>query len=473
MSDDAATPASGINTPEPMSDARGRADAPQPRAATRQIRLGMSPATALSIALAGLALLGIGASLEWYPMVIWYALALVLAVATAADFFAGRALRLPRIKREMPSSLSLGVRATVTLEIENRGRFQPRALIHDIHPIDFAAPRLPLQIRITHGTSRYDYDVRPQARGDAHFGQVHCVLRSPLGLWWNKTLCGEPALIRVYPNFSAVSRYALLAMEDRLSEIGVRKRRRRGEGSEFQQLREYRDGDSLRQIDWRATARVRKLISREYQDERDQSVIFLLDCGRRMRAQDDALSHFDQALNAVLLLAYVALRKGDAVGIGTFGGQERWFPPVKGHASINRMLNQLYDLQPGLTTPDYARAAVDLLNKHNKHAMVIVVTNLRDEDAEDMRAAVHALTKRHLVLLASTREQAIDQAISVPVRGFTDSVRVGAAHSYIESRKKYMDALRAQGVGCLDVLPGELSVELVNMYLALKARGAF
>jgi uncharacterized protein (DUF58 family) len=228
----------------------------------------------------------------------------------------------------------------------------------------------------------------------------------------------------------------------------------------------------MRQIDWRATARTRKLISREYQDERDQSVIFLLDCGRRMRAQDGPLAHFDEALNAVLLLAYVALRKGDAVGVGTFGGDERWFSPVKGHASINRMLNQLYDVQPSLQTPDYARAAVDLLGRHNKHAMVVIVTNLRDEDAADMRAAAHILSKHHRVLIASMREQAVDDALSTPVTGLTNALRVAAAYQYTASRQRYVDGLRANGIDCLDALPSEFSVQLVNLYLAVKARGA-
>ncbi|MEM7404213.1 MAG: DUF58 domain-containing protein [Pseudomonadota bacterium] len=431
-----------------------------------------SPGRRALAALAGLALLGLLTGFDVLPDLLWTVAACLLVLALLADWFLVHTLSVPQVRRDMPGSLSLGVRAQVGLEIESRGQYRPLARLHDLYPAEFDAPELPLELRIDYGISRYEYGLRPTSRGDAHFPGIDLLLRSPFGLWWRKERVGEAALVRVYPNFSAVSRYALLAMEDRLSEIGVRKRRRRGEGSEFQQLREYREGDSLRQIDWRATARVRKLISREYQDERDQSVIFLLDCGRRMRAQDDALSHFDQALNAVLLLAYVALRKGDAVGIGTFGGQNRWFAPVKGHASINRMLNQLYDLQPSLSTPDYARAAMELLARHNKHAMVIIVTNLRDEDSEDMRAAVHALRRRHLVLLASMREAAIDDAVSKPVGGLTDALRVTAAQSYIENRNQYMDALRAQGVGCLDVLPSELSVDLVNLYLAIKARGA-
>jgi len=278
--------------------------------------------------------------------------------------------------------------------------------------------------------------------------------------------------VRVYPNFAAVSKYALLATEERLSQIGVLKQRRRGQGSEFHQLREYRQGDALRQVDWRASARVHKLISREYQDERDQRVVFLLDCGRRMRARDAELSHFDQALNAVLLLAYVALRKGDSVGVGTFGGEDRWQAPAKGQITLNRILNLLYDLQPQTVVPDYRRAAVELVARQRKRALVIVVTNLRDEDSEDLQAAANLLKRRHLVLVASLREAAVDEVLEDDVADFGDALRVAAAHDYLRHREKSLELLRAMGITSVDVQPQALSLELVNSYLAIKARGA-
>jgi uncharacterized protein (DUF58 family) len=314
--------------------------------------------------------------------------------------------------------------------------------------------------------------VRPEERGEHRFGRIQLRVRSFLGLWERNHLAGEPALVRVYPNFAAVSKYALFAMEQRLSRIGVLKQRRRGEGSEFHQLREYRRGDPLRQVDWRATARLRKLISREYQDERDQTVVFLLDCGRRMRTRDAELSHFDQALNAVLLLAYVALRKGDSVGVGTFGGDERWQAPAKGHETLTRILNMLYDLQPGTLIPDYSRAAIDLLARQRKRALVVIVTNLREEDTDDLQGAIALLKHRHLVLVASLREEAVDQTLDAEVLDFDDALRVAAAHDYLGERDKTLQAMRATGVASVDVLPKALSMELVNAYLAIKARGA-
>ena len=142
-------------------------------------------------------------------------------------------------------------------------------------------------------------------------------------------MTGQVQTVRIYPNFSVLTRFAILATDNRLSQIGMLQRRRRGEGLDFHQLREYREGDVQRQIDWKASARMPRLISREYQDERDQQVLLMLDCGRRMAARDDALSHFDHAVNAALLLAYVSLRQGDAVGLLTMSGETRWMAPRK------------------------------------------------------------------------------------------------------------------------------------------------
>jgi uncharacterized protein (DUF58 family) len=433
----------------------------------------MNPSSRLVYAFGALATLGIALAFGLITQALWHALAGLCALGVIVDAILIRTEQPPRVTREVPGSLALGAPNQVVLHVENSARRWVTAQLHDVHPLALETTGLPLLLELPGASaSDWHYTVKPTGRGEHTFGQVHCTVRSPFGFWWRRYDTGEPTNVRVYPNFAAVSRYALMAMEDRLTDIGVRKKRRRGIGSEFQQLREFRQGDSLRQVDWGATARTRKLISKEYQDERDQTVVFLLDCGRRMRAHDDALSHFDEALNAVLLLAYVALHKGDAVGVGTFGGTGRWFAPVKGQTAVSRMLNQLYDLEPTTSTPDYSRAATELLTHQKKRALVIVVTNLRDEDSDDLRLAVQALRKRHSVLIASTREPAVDAMMTQPIRGLTDALRHASARYYRDGRSKYLNGLRAGGVDCLDVAPSELSVELVNTYLAMKAKGA-
>jgi len=277
--------------------------------------------------------------------------------------------------------------------------------------------------------------------------------------------------IRVYPDLAAAERYTSLARGRHLHLLGIHARRRRGTGVDFHQLREYREGDSLRQIDWKATARMQKFISRDYQEERNQDLIFLLDCGHRMRARHGDLSHFDHSLNAILLLTRVALRHGDAVGVATFGGNDTWVPPRRGSGAMRDILDALFDLYPSGDTPDYAQTAAGLLARHRKRALAIVVTNFRDEDSVELLPALKMLQRRHLVLLASLREQALDDALNGDVEDFDKALRVAAVHDYLGQRRDILERVRAEGVLGLDTAPRPLSASLVNRYLQIKQAG--
>lgn len=222
---------------------------------------------------------------------------------------------------------------------------------------------------------------------------------------------GEARQLRIYPNFAALSRYAWLSGDRRLAQMGIKNFVQRGQGTDFRQLADYRRGDPLRHLDVKASMRHRKPVVREYQDERDQCVMFLLDCGRRMRAdeaseQQRRASHFDDALDAMMLLAYVALQEGDEVGAMTFGcdpRDRRDYAPRKGMATLNALMNQMHDLQPGPHHSDYLAAAEDMSKRLKRRSLIIILTNFRDEDAPELRPALQLLRRRHLVLLASLR----------------------------------------------------------------------
>jgi len=240
---------------------------------------------------------------------------------------------------------------------------------------------------------------------------------------------------------------------------------------EFHQLREYRQGDPQRAIDWKATSRTGKLISREYEDEKDQRVLLVIDCGRRMSAKDDELSHFDHALNAALLLAHVALRQGDAVGVMTMGGAYRFAAPRKSVAALNTILNYVYDIEPTASMPDYLLAARDVMLRQHRRALVILLTNLRDEDDDTLLPALRLLRARHLVVLASLREAIIGRALSARVDSFDRAVTHAAAADYLALRERSFRRIGAAGAICLDVEPDKLPISLVNRYLELKRVG--
>lgn len=378
-----------------------------------------------------------------------------------------------RISRTLRHAIPVGVWSKVALTLEHSG---PRSLslsLHDHHPPGFDSEAMPLSLILpAHGFGRVGYRVKPRRRGDAEFRGCDLIVASPLGLWRRRHFYPLVEPVKVFPDFQEIGRYALLATDHRLSQMGVRRRQRRGQGNDFHQLREYRAGDALRQIDWKASSRYRKLISKEYQDERDQQVLFLLDCGRRMRHEESGRVHLDQALNALLLLAHVAAQQGDAVGLLTFGGVDRWLPPHKGGGVIRELLARTYDVTAGADAADFMLAAKGLMALQQRRALVILMTNTRDEDHADLAAAIQLLKRRHLVVVANLRESILDEVLERPVSDLDAALEFHTVNEYLESRRKSLDRLRHQGVLTLDLLAPQLPVALVNGYLMIKASGS-
>ncbi len=432
----------------------------------------MSPSRRTIALLSGWLLLGVAASLAPALGAAWLATGAALAVAVGVDALRVSRAPLPAIERTVPAAFSMGVWTPARLAVENRARRAISLALFDHHPPAMRAEGLPARLRLEPETrAEHSYRLWPESRGDHGFGPVELRIRAPFGLVERHARAGEAQTVRAYPNFRAATGYELLAVENRTGALGIRRRPRRGEGLEFHQLREYRAGDSLRQVDWKATARLRRTISREYQDQRDQQLIFLLDCGRRLHTKDGERSHFDAALDAVLLLAQVALRQGDAFGLMTFAGERRWLAPRKGVAHLNALLNAVYDLETGPRVADYGVAARDLALRVRKRSLVVLISNLRDEDAEELNGSLRLLSRRHLVLLASLKEGVLDAALQKPVERLEDALRVSAVHLYLEQRQRTLRRLNRSGALLLESEAADLPVALVNRYLDVKSAG--
>lgn len=398
--------------------------------------------------------------------------AAILFIVVAYDFLFAWNESPPEVSRTLRTNIPVGVWTKVVLSLNNTGSRPLSMRIHDHHPGDFDIEGMPVEHTIpTQRRLELTYAIRPPKRGDATFQGTDLIIRSPFGFWQRKHHIVNNDTTRVLPNFRAVSHYALLATDNRLSQIGVKRRQRRGEGNDFYQLREYRAGDTLRQIDWKATSRYRKLIAKDYQDERDQQILFMLDCGRRMRHAEENGAHMDQALNAMLLLSYVAASQGDAVGFLSFGGTHRWHPPRKGGNVIQQLLQSTYDIEAGTAAADYLEAARQLMPLQRRRALIVLITNTRDEDSEDLIAAIRLLSQRHLVVVADLREEMLDETQQQHVRDFPAALRFHGVQDYLVSRSHNHEKLRHHGALTLDLLAKQLPVALVNEYQMLKASG--
>ncbi|AKC86900.1 DUF58 domain-containing protein [Pseudoxanthomonas suwonensis] len=430
----------------------------------------MRPAPALLVLLAAWAVVGALVLAGRVPMVAWTGSAAALAAVALLDALRLRHRPTPEVERVLPEALPVGHGREVELRITTARRQWLE--VFDLHPVGWPVEGLPQRLRVRPGEATLlRYRLTAAARGLAEFPGTQLRLRSPWRLWTQSRLAGAPRQVRVYPDFAPLARLALLSAEQASRLVGAHLRRRRGEGTDFQQMREYRVGDSLRRIDWKATARARKLVSREYQEERNQQLLLVVDTGRRMLASEGGLSHFDHALNAALVVGWLGLRQGDAVGLMAAGGPARWVPPKRGMGALDALLRASYDLQPEPVATDYLALAGELARRQPRRALLMLATNVRDEDSEELLSAVRLLQRRHLVCVASLREQVLDASLQAEVDSLDDAIDAGAVAHYLQQRAAAHDALRQHGVMVLDVAPADLPAALVERYLAVKRDG--
>lgn len=416
---------------------------------------------------------------HWWPALgaSWVQTGLTLAAGIFAllvllDFAASRSQPAIQVERQLAGGLALNQWSEVKLTLHHQFRYPITVEIFDGVTSDVIgeqvhqrAPLHPQQ------TTLVSYRLRALRRGPLTLEHCHLRVPTPLGFGSLSYTMAEPSFAKVYPNFASIAAYTILAAENHTSELGIRQKNRRGQGLDFHQLREYRQGDSLRQVSWKASSYHQQLISKEYQDERDQNVILLIDSGRRMRAKDDDLDHFDHALNASILVSYIALRQGDSVGVMSFGNSERWISPQKGADRVRVILNGLYDLQVGNRAPDYLAAAEKLSQLQRKRSLVVIVTNSRDEEIDELVMAVKLLQKRHLVLVANIREAVLDQTLHEPIQTLDQAATYAGTVTYLQQRAAAHRKLQQGGTYAVDCLAKELAPALANSYWEIKRAG--
>jgi uncharacterized protein (DUF58 family) len=267
-----------------------------------------------------------------------------------------------------------------------------------------------------------------------------------------------------------------------MEQTGVKRIRRRGEGLEFMSLRDYQEGDSIRALDWRASSRRRqldgrtKLIVREYQEEQDQQVLFLLDTGYRLhRLEEERAStgrmQFDSALEAVLLLSWVSLKHGDSVAVGTFGRGRRWLSPRKGISSFPALMNGLYELASAPVPSSPFSGLEYALTRLKRRTFIILISNFREEDGESLSWILRRIEKRHLLLLVSLREKESETLASRTPENLDETLETAAAFSYLASRRALYTAWEHSGLLTLEAPAQGLSSALINRYLQVKKSG--
>lgn len=414
-----------------------------------------------------------GDDIEHWLFAPWPTFLLVsLSLLTLFDLLLSWTFADVRIERKLPHNVSLGKATQIELACQHE---QPRAIqlkLYEHLPLHFDAGSMPLTATIPASTKRtLSYHTQAQQRGEALIDGIDVQAFSWMGFWLLKRHHAVQSTIKVFPNFATIEGMKLIAVEHQNSQLGIRQKPRRGQGTDFHELRDYRDGDTLRQIDWNATSRRRKLISRHYQEERDQNIILMLDSGRRMMAQEGSSTYFDHCLNGLLMLSYVALKQGDSVSMMSFDRHQHWSTSVKGNHGITALLQRFYDLYPKPTAVDYLGAAQDVMNKGFKRSLVVLTTNLREDDIDEIVSAVTLLKKKHMVIVANLREASLDDIDNQAVENLNQALTYAGLSTYLEAREKLLNKLSVMRVTALDCPPEALTSHLVSSYLAIKRAG--
>lgn len=378
-----------------------------------------------------------------------------------------------RAKRGYEQRMSVGVEHPVILIVENGGRQDVRAIVKDDIPPDFQAVRKWGEVLLRAGqTAKVQYAVRPPRRGDYAFGAIHIRYYSRLGLFLRQMkVCPPAAAVRVYPNLREIRKYQL-GRQGNHNGSGMKVSRLAGLGTDFERLRDYRTDDEFRRINWGATARKGRLISNQYEVDRSQQILLVLDAGRLMSGEIGTLTRLDHAINASLLLGYVGVTKDDKVGLLAFSDKVKlYIPPGKGQPQLQKILGNLYHLQPDLVESNYQLACRYIAAKNRKRSLICFFTDLIDEEAsKGLIECISILTRHHLVLCIVLQDGGIAGKASVNPVNSRELYEKGIAGEVLRNREKSAALLKEKGAVVLNVTPEELSICLVNKYLEIKSQ---
>lgn len=398
---------------------------------------------------------------------------IVLVVVAGVDLVVSGSPDDIEIEREISDVLSVGTANPAKIILRSKCRLPLHVSVHEDAGYLCESERLPQSIDLAPWKENsVSYNVLPFKRGAATLNAVHIRFPTMLKLWTRHQVRQLETKVRIYPDIRAVYRYELMASRNRLAEIGVRVMRMPGQGREFERLREYRYGDEIRHIDWKATARQRELVTREFTVERNQNVVFMVDCGRFMRNETDGISYLDRALNSAIMLSYIALGQGDNVSLMAFSNKiERFVRPVRGKPGIQAILRSTYDIQASTAAADYNLALEYLSKMQRKRALVVLITFVTDET--QLKIIGESLQLRSLpylpmcVLLQDVGlRQMADQIPGTDAEAF----HTAAAAQMLSGQAQQVAAMRENGVMMVETPPDLLTERLINEYLTIKMR---
>lgn len=421
-------------------------------------------ALGILLALVGLLVPGFERFLVPYNLILF-------GLMLGSSFFARRGVELT-CQRKMDPLLSNRVLNRIEILIRNEGDHSVGFRLRDAAPEKFGVEGNEFDANLDPGDEvELAYHVRPSRRGEEVFEDPFVRIRAPLGLCEVEHRLSAAQTVHVYPNVLALREFDLLKQRGRLAMAGSRKARLKGQGTEFESLRDY-DNDSFRKIDWKSSARRGKLMVREYTTERNQQVLVCIDTGRSMLSEIDGVSKLDSALDSCLLLLHAAANAGDLTGLMVFDKSvQKLILPRRGRSQAGILLNAIHDLEAKPVESNYIGAFAHLAARQKRRSLIIVFTDVEDAaHAQKLAKALAPLRKRHLVFVARVMDPNVAERVNMEIVKDGDLYLKAAGLWYDTERRRGTAHLTASKIENIEAEPKDLAAALVGAYLIAKER---
>ncbi|WP_344928805.1 DUF58 domain-containing protein [Aquimarina addita] len=376
--------------------------------------------------------------------------------------------------RVLPEKLSNGDENNIEIIITNRYQFRSKVHIIDELPIQFQYRDF--QIATTLKASqkkKINYTVRPTERGEFHFGNLNIFTSSPIGLIARRQQFSTEVSVPNYPSFLQLKKYEFIAFTNKLKLYGLKKIRRIGHTLEFEQIKEYVAGDDIRNINWKATAKSNHLMVNQYQDEKSQPIYSVIDTGRVMKMPFKELSLLDYAINATLVISNIAIKKQDKAGMFTFSRKvENTVVAQRRKSQMNLILETLYNINTDFAESDFARLYIDVKRSISHRSLLLLYTNFETLDALHRQLRyLQAIAKTHLLVIIFFENTELQHILEQPAVSTRQIFEKTIAEKFVYEKKMIVNELNKHGIHSILTAPEDLTVNTINKYLEIKARG--
>lgn len=377
-------------------------------------------------------------------------------------------------ERLLPDKFSNSDDNVVMLNVENGYNFKIKLQIIDEIPVQFQKRDFLKELKIDAKSQKsYDYQLRPTQRGEYYFGHLNCYVSSPLRLTKRRYKFQNEQMVKVYPSFIQMKKYDFLALDRKSTAYGMKKIRRIGHSMEFEQIKEYVKGDDVRDINWKSTAKHSQLMVNQYQDEKSQPIYNVIDKGRVMKMPFEQLSLLDYAINSSLAFSNIALKKNDKVGMLTYSNTIDNFRKAASKLSqINVLSEALYNINTDFKVSDFGLLYAHLKRKVTQRSLLFLFTNFEHISALERQIPfLKAISRQHVLVVIFFENTELDQLIKTETEDIKDIYQKTIATDFVYNKRLMVKELEKNGIQAILTKPKNLSINTINKYLEIKAKG--